>query len=127
MILYGNARQDRYDIARSCFDDRQAVAGPAPTPGPIDARPGRAHLGLGGRAGSTMRQGGMPMRHRRTARAIHLRGPAQSGGPHPNRLRAGGSAADAVRAGAVLSARVRDALEAISAINVELLSRGALG
>ena len=36
------------------------------------------------------------------------------------------AAADAVRAGAAVSARVRDALEAISAINVELLSRGAL-
>src|SRR6516162_5876207 len=36
------------------------------------------------------------------------------------------AAADAVRAGAAISARVRDALEAISAINVELLSRGAL-
>jgi hypothetical protein len=37
------------------------------------------------------------------------------------------AAADAVRAGAAVSARVRDALEEISAINVELLSRGALG
>ena len=37
------------------------------------------------------------------------------------------AAADAVRAGAAVSTRVRDALEAISAINVELLSRGALG
>ena len=35
--------------------------------------------------------------------------------------------ADAVRHGAALSSRVRDALEEISAINVELLSRGALG
>src|SRR5262245_46258638 len=33
------------------------------------------------------------------------------------------AAADAVRAGAAISARVRDALEEISAINVELLSR----
>jgi len=37
------------------------------------------------------------------------------------------AAADAVRAGAAISARVRDTLEEISAINVELLSRGALG
>ena len=37
------------------------------------------------------------------------------------------AAADAVRRGAALSARVRDALEEISAINIELLSRGALG
>lgn len=37
------------------------------------------------------------------------------------------AAADAVRQGAALSTRVRDALEEISAINIELLSRGALG
>jgi hypothetical protein len=37
------------------------------------------------------------------------------------------AAADAVRQGAALSAAVRDALEEISAINIELLSRGALG
>ena len=36
-------------------------------------------------------------------------------------------AAEAVRAGAALSAQVRDALEEISLINIELLSRGALG
>ena len=36
------------------------------------------------------------------------------------------AAADAVRQGAALSTRVRDALEEISAINIELLSRGAL-
>ena len=36
------------------------------------------------------------------------------------------AAADAVRAGAAVSARVREALEEISAINVELLSRGEL-
>ena len=35
--------------------------------------------------------------------------------------------ADAVRAGAAISAGVRGALEEISAINIELLSRGALG
>jgi hypothetical protein len=34
--------------------------------------------------------------------------------------------ADAVRQGAMLSTRVRDALEEISAVNIELLSRGAL-
>jgi hypothetical protein len=37
------------------------------------------------------------------------------------------AAAEAVRQGAALSSRVRDALEEISAINVELLSRGKLG
>lgn len=37
------------------------------------------------------------------------------------------AAADAVRHGAAVSGRVRDALEEISAINVELLARGALG
>ncbi len=37
------------------------------------------------------------------------------------------AAADAVRRGAMVSAGVRDVLEEISAINVELLSRGALG
>jgi hypothetical protein len=37
------------------------------------------------------------------------------------------AAADAVRQGAALSTRVRDSLEEISAINIELLSRGALG
>lgn len=37
------------------------------------------------------------------------------------------AAADAVRRGASLSSRVRDALEEISALNIELLSRGALG
>ena len=36
-------------------------------------------------------------------------------------------AADAVREGAAVSARVREALEEISAINVELLARGELG
>ncbi len=36
-------------------------------------------------------------------------------------------AAEAVRRGAAVSARVRAALEQISAINVELLSRGELG
>lgn len=36
------------------------------------------------------------------------------------------AAAEAVRHGAALSTRVRDALEEISAINIELLSRGAL-
>src|SRR5215213_6687854 len=36
------------------------------------------------------------------------------------------AAADAVRHGAALSTRVRDALEEISAVNIELLSRGAL-
>lgn len=37
------------------------------------------------------------------------------------------AAAEAVRAGAALSAQVRLALEEISAINVELLARGELG
>jgi hypothetical protein len=37
------------------------------------------------------------------------------------------AAADVVRQGATVSARVRDALEEISAVNIELLSRGALG
>lgn len=37
------------------------------------------------------------------------------------------AAADAVREGAAVSARVRDALEEISAINIELLARKALG
>ena len=37
------------------------------------------------------------------------------------------AAAEAVRQGAALSSRVRDALEEISAINIELLSRGKLG
>ena len=37
------------------------------------------------------------------------------------------AAADAVRQGAALSTRVRDVLEEISAINIELVSRGALG
>lgn len=37
------------------------------------------------------------------------------------------AAANAVRSGAAISAAVRDALEQISAINIELLSRGALG
>lgn len=37
------------------------------------------------------------------------------------------AAADAVRQGAALSTQVRDALEEISALNIELLSRGALG
>ena len=37
------------------------------------------------------------------------------------------AAAEAVRQGAALSSRVSDALEEISAINIELLSRGALG
>jgi hypothetical protein len=36
------------------------------------------------------------------------------------------AAADAVRAGVAVSARVRQALEEISAINLELLSRGEL-
>ncbi len=36
------------------------------------------------------------------------------------------SAADTVRRGATLSAQVRDALEEISAINIELLDRGEL-
>jgi hypothetical protein len=37
------------------------------------------------------------------------------------------AAAEAVRQGAALSSRVREVLEEISAINIELLSRGALG
>jgi hypothetical protein len=37
------------------------------------------------------------------------------------------AAAGAVRQGAAVSARVRDALEEISVINIELLARGALG
>jgi len=37
------------------------------------------------------------------------------------------AAAEAVRQGAAVSAQVREALEEISAINIELLSRGALG
>lgn len=37
------------------------------------------------------------------------------------------AAADAVRSGAAVSAAVREALEEISAINIELLSRGVLG
>jgi hypothetical protein len=37
------------------------------------------------------------------------------------------AAAEAVRHGAAVSSRVRDALEEISLVNVELLSRGALG
>lgn len=37
------------------------------------------------------------------------------------------AAADAVREGAAVSAGVRDALEEISAINIELLARKALG
>src|SRR6516165_3115726 len=37
------------------------------------------------------------------------------------------AAAEAVRAGAAISVRVRAALEEVSAINIELLSRGALG
>ena len=37
------------------------------------------------------------------------------------------AAADAVRRGATASTRVRDALEEISSINIELLARGALG
>jgi hypothetical protein len=37
------------------------------------------------------------------------------------------AAADAVRQGAALSSRVRDVLEELSALNIELLSRGALG
>lgn len=36
------------------------------------------------------------------------------------------SAAEAVRRGALISTRVRDALEEISAINIELLARGEL-
>lgn len=37
------------------------------------------------------------------------------------------AAADAVRQGAAVSTRVRDVLEEISSINIELLSRGELG
>jgi hypothetical protein len=37
------------------------------------------------------------------------------------------AAAEAVRAGVTVSVRTRDTLEEISAINIELLSRGALG
>jgi hypothetical protein len=37
------------------------------------------------------------------------------------------AAADAVRDGAAVSTQVREALEEISAINIELLARGALG
>ena len=37
------------------------------------------------------------------------------------------AAADAVRQGVALSAAVRDVVEEISAINIELLARGALG
>lgn len=37
------------------------------------------------------------------------------------------AAADAVRDGAAVSARMRNILEEISAINIELLGRGALG
>jgi hypothetical protein len=37
------------------------------------------------------------------------------------------AAAEAVRRGASVSARVREALEEISAINIELLARGELG
>jgi hypothetical protein len=37
------------------------------------------------------------------------------------------AAADAVREGAAVSTAVRNALEEISAINIELLARGALG
>lgn len=37
------------------------------------------------------------------------------------------AAAEAVRQGAAISAQVREVLEEISVINVELLSRGALG
>lgn len=36
------------------------------------------------------------------------------------------AAADAVRAGAAISVQVRSALEEISALNIELLSRGGL-
>jgi hypothetical protein len=37
------------------------------------------------------------------------------------------AAAEAVRQGVAVSAQVRDALEKISAVNIELLSRGELG
>ncbi len=37
------------------------------------------------------------------------------------------AAAEAVRAGAAVSAQVREALEEISAVNIELLARGELG
>jgi hypothetical protein len=37
------------------------------------------------------------------------------------------AAAEAVRRGVAVSAQVRDALEKISAVNIELLSRGELG
>ena len=67
------------------------------------------------------------MRHRGTARAIHLCGAAPGGGPHPHGVRAGRQPPRRCEQGAAISARVRDALEEISAINIELLSRGALG
>ena len=66
------------------------------------------------------------MRHRRATRPLHLRGPAPRGG-RTRTVYVPAAAADAVRQGAALSTRVRDALEEISAINIELLSRGALG
>jgi Family of unknown function (DUF6788) len=48
-------------------------------------------------------------------------------GGHTRTVYVPAAAADAVRQGAAVSSRVRDALEEISAINIELLSRGALG
>ena len=78
MILYRNDIQDR-----SWFEHRPAVAGPPSSAGPLAARRGGADRRVGGRPGSTLRQGGMPMRQRRAPRALHLRGAAPRRGAAP--------------------------------------------
>ena len=65
------------------------------------------------------------MRERRVARALYLRGVAPSGG-RTRTVYVPAGTADVVRRGAAVSAQVRTALEEISVINIELLSRGEL-
>ena len=76
--------------------------------------------GVAGRTAPPLREGGMPVRARRTARAVCV--PVGRG----RLVYVPAVLADAVRAHLETSARLRGTLEQISAINLELLSRREL-
>ena len=121
MILYGNDRQEH----RPCSAHHPAAAGTAPAPGAQLARRRRLDLGVGGGAGTALREGGVPVQFGRAARALYICGLAEGRRPHPDGVRPGGCRRSRA-AGAAASAQVRANMEEISAINIELLSRGEL-
>ncbi len=87
MILYGKSRQDK----RPASVDDQATAGPAPTPGPLAPRRRGAGLGGGSGARPPLREGGVPVQLRRTARSLYICRPAEVRWAYSDGLCAGGS------------------------------------